>query len=301
MLAIANFAAGMGAFVIIAILNPLSDAFSMTSAQAGWILTTFAIAYAIGSPLLVALTGRWERRHVLLTGLGIFTVATVWSALSPNVASLLASRVGVAIGAGLITPVTAGVAIAVSRPEQTGKSLAAVFLGLTLAQAIGLPIGSYVAYTFGYQSAFGVVAALGVISLVGVLMAVPSGLPFRPNTLSTLTASLADWRRMSVISFIASFLGAIYVLYTYFAPLMAESMGYGRDGISMLLLVFGLGAVFGNIVGGWMADRVGPMKTLVIIGVLQVVLLPFYSFLPMPHAWLLALTFIWSVFGWFHK
>ncbi|MGB7182009.1 MAG: MFS transporter [Burkholderiaceae bacterium] len=294
----ANFAAGMGAFIIIGILNPLSESFGMSSAQAGWVLTTFAIAYAIGSPLLVALTGRWERRTVLLTGLSVFTLATLWSALSPDMTMLFASRVAVAIGAALITPVTAGVAIAVSRPEQTGKALAAVFFGLTLAQAIGLPIGSFVAYTYGYGAAFGVVVALGLLSLVGIAWAVPRGLPFKPNSLSTLTSSLADWRRMSVILFIGSFLGAIYVLYTYFSPLMAQSMGYGRDGISLLLFVFGLGAVFGNMLGGWMADRFGAMKTLIIIGVLQVILLPLYSALPMSGGWLLVLTFFWSVFGW---
>ena len=297
-LALANFAAGMGAFVIIGILNPLSEGFGMTSAQAGWVLTIFAIAYAVGSPLLVALTGAWERRYVLLAGLTVFTLATVWSALSPTIASLLASRVAVAIGAALITPVTAGVAVAVSAPKDTGKALATVFFGLTLSQAIGLPVGSYVAYTFGYPVAFGVVAVLGLISLIGIAVAVPKGLPFKPNSISTLRDTLLNWRRLSVILYIGSFLGAIYVLYTYFAPLMTEAMGYERDGISLLLFVFGLGAVFGNILGGWMADRFGPMRTLLIICAMQIVSLPVYSLLPLPGSMLLLLTFVWSVFGW---
>jgi predicted MFS family arabinose efflux permease len=218
--------------------------------------------------------------------------------LSPTIASLLASRVAVAIGAALITPVTAGVAVAVSAPKDTGKALATVFFGLTLSQAIGLPVGSYVAYTFGYPVAFGVVAVLGLISLIGIAVAVPKGLPFKPNSISTLRDTLLNWRRLSVILYIGSFLGAIYVLYTYFAPLMTEAMGYERDGISLLLFVFGLGAVFGNILGGWMADRFGPMRTLLIICAMQIVSLPVYSLLPLPGSMLLLLTFVWSVFGW---
>ena len=288
----------MGAFVIIGILNPLSDGLSLTEAQAGWILTTFAIAYAIGSPVLIALTGQWDRRRVLLSGLFIFTLATAWSALSGQISGLLASRVAVALGAAMITPVTAGIIVAVSPPDRIGKSLAAVFFGLTLAQAIGIPVGSYVGYTYGWSAAFWCVVGLGVISFVGVLGVVPAALPFKPNSVETLVTSLLDWRRFSVILFVGGFLGAIYVLYTYFTPLLAQSMGYGRDGISLLLFVFGVGAVFGNVLGGWMADKFGSMKALIMICISQIVLLPLYSVLPMPGAALIVLTFIWSVVGW---
>lgn len=297
-LALANFAAGMGAFVIIGILDPLSEGFGLSSAQAGWVLTTFAIAYAIASPVLVAWTGTWDRKHVLLTGLFVFTVATAWSALAGSVESLLLSRVVVATGAALITPVTAGVAVAISQPRDTGKALATVFFGLTLSQAIGLPAGSYVAYTFGYPAAFGLVVVLGLVSLAGVAILVPSGLAFKPNSLETLRATLLNWRQMSVILFIATFLGAVYVLYTYFAPLLTQLMQYGRDGIALQLLMFGLGAVFGNVLGGLLADRIGPLRTLLLICLMQVLLMPLYSLLPMPGSVLLALTFTWSVFGW---
>jgi len=288
----------MGAFVIIGILNPLSDGLSLTEAQAGWILTTFAIAYAIGSPLLVALTGQWDRRRVLLTGLLVFTLATAWSALSGQISGLLASRVAVALGAAMITPVTAGIIVAVSPPEKIGKSLAGVFFGLTLAQAIGIPVASYIGYTYGWSAAFWSVVVLGVLSIVGVVRVVPAALPFKPNSVRTLVNSLLDWRRFSTILFVASFLGSIYVLYTYFTPLLAQSMGYGRDGISLLLFVFGVGAVFGNMLGGWMADKFGSMKALIMICISQVVLLPLYSMLPMPGAALMVLTFVWSVVGW---
>ncbi len=288
----------MGAFVIVGILNPLSDGLSLTEAQAGWILTTFAVAYAIGSPLLIALTGQWDRRRVLLAGLLVFTLATAWSALSGQIAGLLASRVAVALGAAMITPVTAGIVVAVSSPEKIGKALASVFFGLTLAQAIGIPVGSYVAYTYGWSAAFWLVVTLGALSFLSVLMVVPASLPFKPNSIGTLVSSLLDWRRMSVITFVASFLGSIYVLYTYFTPLLAQAMGYGRDGVALLLFVFGVGAVFGNMLGGWMADRFGSMKALIIICISQLVLLPFYSFLPISDSALIVLTFVWSVVGW---
>ncbi|MEL7093090.1 MAG: MFS transporter, partial [Pseudomonadota bacterium] len=98
--------------------------------------------------------------------------------------------------------------------------------------------------------------------------------------------------------FTASFLGAIYVLYTYIAPLMSETMGYGRNGVSLVLAIFGIGAVIGNIAGGISADRIGWAKTLVAVCILQIVLLPVFSFLPVSDEILLAVALVWSTAGW---
>ena len=103
---------------------------------------------------------------------------------------------------------------------------------------------------------------------------------------------------MLAILFTTTFLGAIYVLYTFMAPLLSTTMDYGRDGITAILLVFGLGAVFGNLLGGRLADRFGAAQTLTILAVVQVLMLPFYSALPMPGWLLFGFTLIWSIAGW---
>ena len=137
----------MGAFVVIGMLNPLADGLGLGISEAGWVMTVYALAYAVGSPIVVSLTGNWSRRFVLTLGLVLFGMAAVASALSLSAAPLYAARGLAALGAGLFTPVAAAVAATTSPPEQRGKSLAAVFFGLTLAQVLGIPAGSFIAYT----------------------------------------------------------------------------------------------------------------------------------------------------------
>lgn len=297
-LSAANFAIGLGAFVVIGVLNPIAESYGVGAAEAGRVMTVYALAYAIGSPLLVALSGALPRRRVLVAGLALFAAGALGSALAPTLGWLEVARVFAALGAGVMTPIAASIAIAASAPGEQGRALARVFLGLTLAQVLGVPAGSFIGYTFGWPAAFLLVVALTLLSLVGVLRVVPRELDFQVNTLGTLGAALADWRSLLSVLFTASLIGAIYVLYTYLAPLLAETMGYGRDGVSLVLLVFGAGAVLGNMLGGWLTDRVGPFRTLVFGCAAMIATMPPFSLLPLPGWALLALTFVWSVCGW---
>ena len=293
-----NFVIGMGAFVVIGIMNPLRDSFAVTSTDAGLVLTLYALAYAVGSPLAVALTGRWSRRTVLLTGASLFTAATLVSALAPTLWVLLLCRMAAALGAGLFTPVCASVAFASSPAGQEGRSLAKVYFGLTLAQVLGVPFGSFLGYTFGWSSAFVLVAALGVLLIIGLLLRIPKDIPFQVNSLSTLAEALADWRSFASVLFTASFLAAIFIPYTYAGPLLQETLGYGRNGVTFVLILFGVGAVAGNFLGGYLSDKVGPYPTLIMLCITQILCMPLLSLLPFHSAmlWLLVLT--WSVAGW---
>lgn len=293
-----NFIVGMGAFLTVGLIEPIADDFDVTDAQSGALLTTYAILYAILSPLLVALTGKIGRRRVLAMGLAVFGLSALISALAPTLFTLHVSRGLAAMGAGVITPVAAAVATMLTAPERRARTLAAVFAGLTIAQAVGIPIGGWVAYTFGWRYAFAIVAILSVPALVVLWRIVPAGLSFSPVSLGDLGRTLRDGPLMSAVLFTATFLGAIFVLYTYFAPLLAADMGFARDGITLALFIFGLGAIAGNFVGGALTDRIGARRTLLILTALQILVLPFYSFLPLPVPLVMAYTFVWSVIGW---
>lgn len=288
----------MGAFVVIGMLNPLADGLGLSAAQAGWVMTVYALAYAVGSPIIVALTGTWTRRFVLTLGLVLFGIAACVSALSSSVSPLFAARALAAMGAGLFTPIAAAVAAATSPPERRGKSLAAVFFGLTLAQVMGIPAGSFIAYTFGWQSSFAIVAVLSVVIAVAVWLIVPRYLEFVPTRLSTLADTLLDWRAMLNVLYTTTIMAAIYIVYAYLAPLLRETMGYARDELTLVLLVFGFGAVVGNLLGGYLTDRIGAAFTLTVICVVQLLVMPAFSWLPMAAPLLLALIFLWSVSGW---
>ncbi|PWJ22409.1 MFS transporter [Jannaschia seohaensis] len=296
-LAGANFVIGAGAFLVIGALAPISRDLGLTPAQAGWILTTYALAYAVLSPLLVSLTGGIGRRRVMTLGMVLFGLGALGSALAPSAGGLLAARVVAAAGAGLTTPVTAAVAALLSAPEMRGKVLAYVFMGITLAGVIGVPGGSWIAYTYGWRTAFWAVAVLSAVFAVVLWLRVPAGLRFQPVRLRDLGGVLGDWKLMLAIGFTAVFLAAIYVPFTYLAPLLEARMGLGRDGVTVALLIAGLGGVAGNLVGGWLSDRLGPYATLLWLCGAQAALMPLLSLLPIPLGLAFLLLLAWNAAG----
>lgn len=297
-LSAANFVIGMGAFMVIGFLIPLADDMGVSPGRAGWLMTTYALSYAVLSPVLVAVTGRIGRRRVLAAGFAAFALGNILSALAPGEGLLHLSRIIAAAGAGITTPVAAAVAAATVAPAGRGKALSAVFLGLTLAQVLGVPVGGYVAFTFGWRAAFWLVGLLAVPFLWLIWTKVPRGLALPPVALSDLGRALVSGRVMARVLFISSFLGSLYVVYTYLTPLLTTTMGFGRDGVTLALLIYGGGAVVGNLVGGALTDRIGPFRTLSVLVVAQICLLPLLSLLPVPVWALFPLLVVWSIFGW---
>ncbi len=298
LLSAGNFVIGMGAFVVIGILGPLAAEFGVTSADAGFVLTAYALAYAVCSPLGVALTGGLSRRVVLVAGLAVFAAAALLCTLAESFGGLLAARMLAAFGAGLYTPNAAAVAVSIAEPEKRGAALSNVFVGLTLAQVLGVPAGGLIAYAFGWQAAFLVVAGLAVPMLVGLWRILPPALAFQPTRLATLGAALGDRRAMLTVLFTTTFLSAVYVPYTYLGPILTAALGFGGPGIAAALLTFGVGAVVGNLLGGRLSDRIGPRRTLTGLALAQIALMPFLSILPLPVPLVFGLIFLWSVCGW---
>lgn len=298
LLSLGNFVIGMGAFVIVGVLEPLGADMQRSAASAGQLLTVYSIAYAILSPLLVALSGRVGRRRVLASAFVLFALAAVLSAVATNFAMLNIGRVLAAAGAGLFTPVAAAVAAALYPEAQRARVLASVFFGLTLSQVLGVPVGSWIAYSFGWRWAFWLVLALTLPLIWLTWRRVPAGLRFQPVSLTDLGHVLSQGRVMLAVMFTGSFLGSIYVLYTYVAPLLSGTMGYGRDGITAILLVFGLGAVGGNILGGFLADKLGWKITLTALCLCQMSVMPLFSLLPVSDIALVAIAFFWALSGW---
>ncbi|MDN2578609.1 MFS transporter [Aquibium sp. ELW1220] len=297
-LAAGNFAIGMGAFVVIGVLSPLAADLGLSKTGAGLIMTIYAVAYAVLSPLLVAASGRLGRRTVLAVGLAVFALASLLAVVAWNGPALYAARILAAVGGGLFTPVAASVAFSASAPEARGRALARVFLGMTLSQALGIPLGSFVGYTFGWRAAFAIVLVLSVATLVLVLRTVPRRVAFQPNSLRTLVEALADWRSLMSILVTATIISAPYFVYTFITPLLEARMGFGRDGVALVLLAYGAGAVAGSWAAGIWTDRFGPLGTIYGVLAVQVVLMPVFSFLPVPLPVLLLVTFLWAMFGW---
>lgn len=297
-LSVANFVIGIGAFVIIGILNPMAEAFDLTPSQAGSLMVVYAAVYAVASPLLVSLTGQIGRRRVLAIAMLLFALAALISALAPSAGVLFAARVLAAASAGMVTPVAAAVAAGLSPPGKQGAALSLVFLGFSLSQVIGVPLGSFLAYTFGWRMAFWLVVALALPCTVLIWTMVPAGLHFAPVGLRDLARVLGNARLMLAVSFTAIFLAGSYVVFTYIAPLLEATMGFGRDGITAFLTLSGLGAVAGSLMGGALTDRIGAQRTLAVLCLAQMAITPIFSALPLPLWGVMTLAAGWALFGW---
>lgn len=298
LLALGNFVVGMGAFVVIGIVTPIAEGLSVSTAEAGQVLTAYAIAYAVLSPVGAALTGNFSRRAVLTTALALFCIGSALSAMAWSMPMLIASRVVVALGAALYTPLSAGLAVAISPPEQRGRALARVFGGITLAQVIGVPFGAWLAYRFGWHSTFWTAAVLAAISALVLLRAIPRDVSVQATTVTTIVAAMKDARLMVAVTFTATIMSAVYIVFTFFGPLIEASAGTNPETRTFYLVLFGIGAVVGNHLGGYLSDRIGHRNTLVIVCLAQMALMPLFSVTNWSPVVFAALVAVWSMFGW---
>jgi predicted MFS family arabinose efflux permease len=298
LLAFGNFVIGMGAFVVVGIVSPIAEGLAVEKSAAGLALTVYAAAYAIGSPIAVALTGKLARRSVLLIAMALFLVGSAASALSPSLTLLCLSRIIAALGAAIFTPVAASVAVALSAPEERGRSLSMVFGGLTLAQVAGVPLGAWLAYRYGWSSAFWAAALLAVLGLVALLARMPRAVPFQVASLAAIATTLSDLRTSFAIAFTATFIAAIYLVFTFFGPLLEASLGNSAELRTAYLVLFGIGAVIGNFLGGYLSDRIGSVRTLVLLCFGQAVMMPLFSIIPWGAFAFALIVGIWSAFGW---
>jgi len=298
LLAVANFAVGMGAFIVIGVLVPVAADFSISKAAAGWLMTVYAIVYAVMSPILVAVTGRMERARVLIGGLILLLLGAVVAVIAPTYEILLAGRALMALGGGIVTPVSMAVGAASVEPQNRGAALATVYGGLTISQAVGVPAGAWLGYAFGWRLAFGVVAAITLLAAAILYRLVPRGLAVQPTSLRTLGTLLTSKRPLLAASFTVLFMSGVFVVYTYIAPFVEARHALGRNGVTVMLLVFGLTAIVGNAMGGYLTDRIGSVRTLTVLCIAQLTLLPFLTLTHLPLVATGLVLGVWSVFGW---
>jgi predicted MFS family arabinose efflux permease len=265
LLAAGAFAVGTSAYVVSGMLPAVAAELAVSVTAAGQLTTAFALAYAVGAPVLAVLTGRWERRTLLVVALLAAGAGNLLAALAPNYPLLLAARVASALGAAAFTPAATLVATQLSPPQRRGRAVAAVFSGLTLALVVGVPAGSLLEGPLGYRGVFGLVAATCLAAAVGVRLLVPRVPPPAPVGLRARLAVAADRRVLTVLAVSALALLSVMTVYTYIAPLLAASAGVTGGRLGLLLLGYGAGCLVGNSLGGRLADRFGSRRPLLAI------------------------------------
>jgi MFS transporter, DHA1 family, inner membrane transport protein len=257
MLALGTFAIGTDAFIIGGILPEIAQDLSASIGKTGLVVSVFSLSYALGSPIVSALSTRWRRSTVMIGGLAVFSVANLASALSPTLACLLATRVIAALAAGLVAPASYALASTLGSSHNRGKVLAIVAAGFTSAIVLGVPLGVFIGKYSGWRSSLIFVAILGAIAalfMFGAGVPEPSSIKRAPG----LSEQLRIASRPETIVVLTPFLiwsVANFGLYTFVAAVLGRQLP--ATAIPLLLLLFGVGAVVGNFVGGALSDRYG--------------------------------------------
>ncbi|MGW2601947.1 MFS transporter [Streptomyces klenkii] len=264
LLALGAFAMGTDTMVMAGILGRISGDLGVSVPAAGQLVTVFALSYALLAPVLAAVTARWPRRRLLLVALTVFTVANALSALAPDYPTLLATRVLAAAGAALYTPGASAAATALAPPERRGRAIATVLGGMTVATALGVPLGTYVGRA-DWRLTMWLVTVLGAVALLGLaafLRELPAPAP--SVGLRERMAPLRDRRVLGAVATTFTFFVAFQSVYIYLGTAVRPATGGDADRLSAVLLATGVASVAGSWLGGRAVDRWGVRKVLLV-------------------------------------
>ncbi|GAA1831120.1 MFS transporter [Agromyces salentinus] len=262
-LAIGAFGIGLTEFVIMGLLPDLAADFGVSEAAAGWFISGYALAVVVGALVLTAAATRLPRKPVLMGLLGLFIAGNAISALAPTYDAMMAGRIVAALCHGAFFGIGAVVAADLVAPAKRAGAIAIMFTGLTAANVLGVPFGTFLGQHFGWRSTFWAISAIGVLALIGIAALVPrtpttSGTGATPGAAPSLRRELGAFRSGQVwLSLGVTVLGfgGMFGAFTYIAYTLTEVSGFAATDVPWLLVLFGAGLVVGNWLGGRLADR----------------------------------------------
>ena len=274
-LTLGAFAIGTTEFVIVGLIPTIAADLQVSLPSAGLLVSLYALGVAVGAPVLTALTGRVPRKALLLALMLLFTVGNLIAWMAPGYGSLIVARVLTGLAHGVFFSIGSIIATSVVSKDKAASAIAIMFTGLTVALVTGVPLGTFIGQHLGWRATFLAVAGLGVIALLGSLLFVPRDLPrSAPATFGQQFAVLAQPRLLLVYAMTALGYGGTFLSFTFLASILQDVSGFSANAVSAVLLVYGVSVAIGNLWGGRLADRRGPIPALTLIfGVLALVLL----------------------------
>lgn len=254
-LALGGFGIGTTEFVAMGLLPDIASAFKISEPVAGHVISAYALGVVIGAPVIAALTARLPRKALLLGLIAVFTVGNLVSMVASSYSALVIARFVAGLPHGAFFGIAALAAAHLMGPQNRAKAVSHVMCGLTFATVLGVPVASWLGQALGWRSAFGLVVLIGVVTLTALWCWLPDQL--RAMHVSSPLAELSALRRpqvwLAVLVGMIGF-GGMFAVYTYISTTMTDVAGLPRALVPVALMVFGLGMVVGNLVGGRMAD-----------------------------------------------
>ena len=289
-LTLSAFAIGTTEFVIVGLIPTIAASLGVSVPSAGLLVSLYALGVAIGAPVLTALTGRVPRKQLLLSLMVLFTIGNLLAWMAPGYGTLMAARVLTGLAHGVFFSIGSTIATSLVSKEKAASAIALMFSGLTVALVTGVPLGTFIGQTFGWQATFLAVSLLGVIAIAGSALLVPANIAgSAPSSLLTQLAVLRKPRLLLVYAMTTLGYGGTFIAFTYLAPILQEVSGFSASSVSLVMLVYGVSVAAGNIWGGKLADRKGPIRALQIVFALLAAVLLVLTFTA-PNKWMVLAT-----------
>ncbi|MFC8434584.1 MFS transporter [Streptomyces sp. NPDC057253] len=261
-LAVGGFGIGLTEFLIAGLLPQVASEFRVSEAAAGWLISGYALSVAVGAIVLTAATARLPRKRVLVGLVVLFVVGNLLSAVAPSYRVMLLGRIVAALCHGSFFGIGSLVARGLVAPDRKSRAVAVMFAGLTVANVLGVPFGALVGERWGWRAAFWAVTAIGVLALAGIAAYVPSGAgntppaePAPPTGLRDQVGAFRSGQVWLTLAATALGYGGMFGAFSYLAYTFTEVGGFSSTDVAWLLMVYGVGLVVGNLLGGRAADR----------------------------------------------
>ncbi|BDY06050.1 MFS transporter [Ferrimonas sp. YFM] len=297
-LTLSAFAIGTTEFVIVGLVPTVAQDLGVSLPSAGLLVSLYALGVAVGAPVLTALTQKWNRKSLLLSLMALFTVGNLVAWQSPGYETLIVARALTGLAHGVFFSIGSTIATSLVPKEKEASAIAIMFTGLTVALVTGVPLGTYIGQEWGWRATFLVVAALGVVALIGSAALVPNSLKqSKAAPISAQLKVLTEPRLILVYLITAIGYGGNFVLFTFLTPILEEVTQVPSAWVAPMMLLYGVSVAFGNIWGGKLADKKGPIPALTVMFIgLATVLLIFSQTAYHPVA--IAITIlVWGAFA----
>ncbi|HHK9150298.1 TPA: MFS transporter [Escherichia coli] len=275
---ISAFALGLAEFVPIGLTDVMAQGLCVGVEQTGAAVTTYALGATFAAPVLSALTASWSRKNVMLTTAVVFTAGSLAAAFAATLPQLLLARFIAGLGHGLFLAAASSTAARLAGPGKAGRAVAVVFGGFTLAMAIGVPLSTWLGGVVSWRPVLGAIATFGAFGFLGLLFGMKDPVRSVPGEHSDsamqnigmlFNRKLLAGALVTVLAYAGSF-----TAYTFIAPILTQVTGVTGATVSLFMLVYGITAAVGNILGGKLTDSMGVNRAniLIISGIVVVVL-----------------------------
>jgi len=272
-LTIGAFGIGTTEFVIMGVLEQVAADLDVSIRQAGLLISGYALGVFVGAPLLTIASARWPRKRVLVALMIIFTLGNLACALAPNYSMLMVARVATSLAHGTFFGVGSVVATGLVAPDKRASAIATMFTGLTVATLLGVPAGAWLGHEYGWRTTFWAITGVGVLATLVIALMVPrdSG---DGETLGWQKSLASIGRPAVLLGLLMTALGiaGVFTVFTYIQPILTGIAGFSQEAVSLILLVFGVGMIIGNLLGGRLADRGLAPALIITLAVLAAVL-----------------------------